>query len=142
MLKQIPKNNNRNNEHNNRENNKIKKIPNDDKLKVLSPSLRQKKRFIKIKIEGNERYEFKKISEKLNEQILTFLGIIEYGKSGIWILREKFDYEKQELVIRVSTKTKEKLIGILSLIDKIENKPINIRIVKISGTLKGLTKKN
>ena len=113
----------------------------DDKLKPLSPSLRLKKRFIKIKIISNKKLDFKEVSENLNEQIILFLGAIEFGKSGIWILRDKFDFEKQELVLKVSTKLKNKLSGVLSLIQEINKTKINIDIINVSGTLKGLENK-
>jgi len=112
----------------------------DIKLKPLSPSLRQKKRFVKFKIVSEKKFEFKELSENLIEQIILFLGIIDFGKGGIWILRDKFDYEKQEIILKVSTKLKDKLIGVLSLITKINNSNINIEVKNVSGTLKGLEK--
>lgn len=112
----------------------------DDKLKPLSPSLRLKKRFIKIKIESDKQFDFKTLSENLNQQIILFLGAVEFSKSGIWILRDKFDDKKQELVLKVSTKLKDRLIGVLSLIQNISNADVNIHILNVSGTLKSLEK--
>lgn len=112
----------------------------DDKLKPLSPSLRLKKRFIKIKIESDKQFDFKTLSENLNQQMILFLGAVEFSKSGIWILRDKFDDKKQELVLKVSTKLKDRLIGVLSLIQNISNTDVNIHILNVSGTLKSLEK--
>jgi len=112
----------------------------DDKLKPLSPSLRLKKRFIKIKIESDKQFDFKTLSENLNQQMILFLGAVEFSKSGIWILRDKFDDKKQELVLKVSTKLKDRLIGVLSLIQNISNADVNIHILNVSGTLKSLEK--
>lgn len=112
---------------------------NDEKLKPLIPTLRQKKRFLKIKIESKRKFLFKEISEFLIAEIILYLGVIDFGKSGIWILRDKFDEKKQELTIKVSTKMKDKLIGVLSLIQKIGNVDIKIKVLKVSGTLKGVS---
>lgn len=112
----------------------------DDKLKPLSPTLRQKKRFILVEIESNKKFDFKEVSENLVEEIITYLGAVEFGKSGIWILRDKFDAKNQRAVLKVSTKTKDKLIGVLSLIQKLSNTDVRIKLLSVSGTLKGLEK--
>lgn len=111
------------------------------KLKPLLPTLRQKKRFIKIKIESSKKFSFKEISEELIENIIIYLGAINFGKEGIWLLKDKFDFENQTIVLKVSTKSKDKLIGVLALINKIAKTECKLNILKVSGTLKGIEKK-
>ena len=112
----------------------------EEKLKSLSPTLRLKKRFIKVQIQSSKKIDFKEFSENITEQILTYLGAIEFGKAGVWILRDKFDEQKQTAILKVSTKTKDKLIGALSLIQKIGNTPCTLKTLRTSGTLKGVEK--
>ncbi len=133
----------------------------DSKLKPLMPSLRQKKRFIRVQIEAlqtckvskglgivseknsltEKKFDFKFISDNLTQKIIYFLGAIDYSNEGVWFLKDKFDFEKQELIIKVSTKLKDKLVGALSLIDKLDKENVNIKIIRVSGTLKGVYKK-
>ncbi len=120
--------------------NKTKNASYDSKLKPLSPTLRTKKRFIRAKIVSDKKFEFKELSESILSQVIMFLGSIEISKSGFWILRDKFNEKNQELVIKVDTRTKEKLIGVLSLIQRIDKTPAKIEIIKVSGTLKGVLK--
>ncbi|MCA9459417.1 MAG: hypothetical protein KC589_04185 [Nanoarchaeota archaeon] len=124
------------------ENNSIKRpiLIKDEKLKPLLPTLRQKKRFIKIKIESTKQFDFKTLSEKLSEEIIWYMGLIDFGIAGVWFLKDKFNLEKQELIIKVGTKHKEKLLASLYLIEKIDNTNIKIHTIKTSGTLKGLEK--
>lgn len=110
----------------------------DSKLKPLSPTLREKKRFVKIKIESDKKFEFKTISEELVDQILVYIGAIDFSKAGIWILRDKFDYDKQELIIKVNVKYKDKFLASLLLLNKIDNNSVKIKTIKTSGTLKGV----
>jgi len=126
----------------NKPNNNPKKQVLDTKLKHLQPTLRQKKRFVKIKIESKKKLEFKEISNSLIEELLSFFGTIEFGKSGIWILRDKFHLEEQTLILKVSTTSKDNLLGVLSLIQKINSEPVNITSIRTSGTLKGVEKSN
>lgn len=110
------------------------------KLKPILPTLREKKRFIKIKLESKKKYDFKTLSNSLNKQILYYLGAIDFGKGGVWILKDKFDFEKQTTIIKVSTKFKDKLIASLALMTKIENDETKLEILRVSGTLKGVEK--
>ena len=112
----------------------------DSKLKPLMPTLRQKKRFIRIQIEGEKKFDFKILSNNLTDQITYFLGAIEFSNSGVWFLKDKFNFEKQEMIIKVSTKSKDKLVGALSLITKLGNENIKIKTLRVSGTLKGVYK--
>lgn len=114
--------------------------PKDDKLKPLLPTLRTKKRFVRVIINSDKKFSFKECSEGLNEEILKYMGSIDYGVYGVWILKEKFNEEKQELVFKVSTKGKDKLLATLQLINKINRVAISISIVRVSGTLKGVYK--
>ena len=112
----------------------------DTKLKPVMPTLRQKKRFIRIQIEEGKKFDFKFLSNNLTEQIIYFLGAIEFSNSGVWFLMDKFNFEKQEMIIKVSTKSKDKLVGALSLITKLGNEDVRIKTLRVSGTLKGVYK--
>lgn len=113
----------------------------DIKLKPLIPTLRQKKRFVKVKIEANRKFDFREISESLVEEIIFYIGAVDFGKSGIWILRDKFDYESQEIVLKVSVSMKDKLVGVLALVRKLGDCNVKLSVVRVSGTFKGLEKK-
>lgn len=111
----------------------------DTKLKPLQPTLRQKKRFIRAVISSKNKLDFKTISENLIEEIISYMGTVEMGKAGVWVLRDKFDFDKQEIILKCSTKSSEKLIGILSLVLFLgNNNPCKIDVKRVSGTLKGV----
>ncbi len=109
----------------------------DDKIKGLLPSYRQKKRIIVFKIESPKKFEFKEISYEILEQLIKFIGAIDLGKGGVWLLREHFHKNKQIGFLRVSTKLKNKVIGALILIRKIKGEDVRVKVLGVSGTLKG-----
>lgn len=111
----------------------------DTKLKPLQPTLRQKKRFIRAVVTSKTKIDFKTISENLIEEVISYMGTVEMGKAGVWVLRDKFDFDKQELIIKCSTKSSDKLIGILSLVLFLgNNNSCKIDVKRVSGTLKGV----
>jgi len=117
----------------------LKKIK-DDKLKPIIPALRVKKRFIRIQIELKTKLEFKDLSRKLTTEIIKFIGEIEYSNSGFWILNDKFDFKKQELILKTKIKSKDKILAALALITKFDKESVKIRTLRVSGTLKGVFK--
>jgi RNase P/RNase MRP subunit POP5 len=111
----------------------------DTKLKPLQPTLRQKKRFIRAVVTSKTKIDFKTISENLIEEVISYMGTVEMGKAGVWVLRDKFDFGKQEIIIKCSTKSSDKLIGILSLVLFLgNNNSCKIDVKRVSGTLKGV----
>lgn len=121
-----------------KDNEKLKTDVKEEKLKVLMPSLKLKKRFIKAQIECSKKLDFKEVSDPLIQEISFYLGVIETSKNGLWVLKERFDYENQIVYIKCSAKIKDKVVGVLSLIQKIGNNDVRIKTLKVSGTLKGL----
>ena len=114
----------------------------EDKLKPLQPTLRTKKRFVKVRVESKKKFDFKQISDKLADELLFYIGAIDYSKAGVWFLKDKFDEKNQELVIKAATKYKDKVIAALALVEEIGGVDVKVSIVRVSGTLKGLEKKD
>lgn len=110
----------------------------DEKLKVLLPTLRTKKRFIKFHVISDKKFEAKELSELLVEELSLMLGALEFSKGGVWFMRESFDEKKQEGIIKTSTKAVRKVRGTLALITRLGNNKVKIKTVKTSSTLKGL----
>lgn len=119
---------------------KNKKQIKEIKLKSLSPTLRVKKRFIKIKINLLENMDFDEISYVTQNSIQKLLGNIQASNSGFWILKDKFDYKNKIFIIKCSLLYTQNIIGCLALISKINKQEVRFDILRISGTLKGLEK--
>jgi len=108
-----------------------------NKMAPLMPSLREKKRYIAFEVISEKPIpEFKKVSSSLWEGILSYLGSYGTAKAGVWILHDKYDPERQRGIIRISRKEVEKVKGSFVLIDNIDNIPVIIRSLGVSGILK------
>ncbi len=111
----------------------------DVKIKGLKPTSRVKKRFLLVKIHSNNsKLEFKEISYLINQHILKILGAYSYGKLGIWILRERYDSEKNTIVFKVTPEGIDLLKATLALGIQHNSNQLKLEVLNVSGTLKQL----
>lgn len=111
---------------------------NDVKIKGLKPTLRVKKRFLLLQVTSEQQFDFKTLSYALNEHLLKVLGAHFYGEEALWIIREQFNQEKQQLVLKVKSSGVDKVKAALAFGIEIDKKIYRFEIKNISGTLKGL----
>jgi RNase P/RNase MRP subunit POP5 len=109
----------------------------EEKLRGLLPTQRQKKRFIRFVINSDTPFSYEQFSSAFLKQLERYLGVIDMGLFGIWLLKDQFSEKNQEGIIRVSIKGQEKTCAALALIDEIQRQPTHIEVRKVSGTLKG-----
>jgi len=112
----------------------------DEKLKILRPTLKMKKRFVKVKINSSKKFKFEEVSKFLSKELIFYIGSIDYSKAGIWLLKDKFNFSKQEFILKTQVSFKEKLIAALLLISKLDKTETRFEVIRVSGTLKGLEK--
>ena len=83
--------------------------------------------------------EFVSIFKQLQKHNITFVAASGRQYPS---MAEKLHMMKDAIYIIAEnggiTKHKEKVLGALALITKLDNAPIRIKVVKVSGTLKGL----
>jgi len=104
----------------------------------LKPSLRVKKRFLLLKIISSAPLTESSLSKGLSSHLLTYLGIKEFGECGFWFLKDKFDYDTQQAIVKISLSSQKNVLGALGFLEEIEGKKVRCDVIKISGTLKGL----
>lgn len=104
------------------------------KIKPLSPSLREKKRYIAFEIVSEKDLSFKQVSETITSVILKFSGITGLAEAGLIILKEKFN--KNKCVLRISTKCVDKVRASFCLTDK----SMILRTLGVSGMLNKMDK--
>jgi ribonuclease P/MRP protein subunit POP5 len=104
------------------------------KLKPLRPSLKEKKRYVVFEITSEDVIALDDLIKAINNQCLAFMGILQFGKAGILILKNQFQNNKG--MIRVCHKYVDYLKMSLLMITEINNKKVNITIKGVSGILK------
>ncbi len=103
----------------------------------LLPSLRQKKRYIVFNVndeKGSLQFTIKEVKKEVEDAIVLFIGQLGMSKAAPMFLKEKF--RNNHFILKVNHKWVDECKAALSLIKKIKNKPVIVKSIITSGTLK------
>jgi len=108
------------------------------KLKILSPTLREKERYIAFQIISEEPISYSDLENAIWNCGLEFFGEYGISKAWLWLVKNLYDEKKQIGVIRTNSKSVFQAIACLSLISRLGDIRVVPKILKVSGTIKGL----
>lgn len=100
----------------------------------LRPSLKQKKRYIVFEIQSTETFSVNDIQKEVDAALLLFLGQLGLAKSSPMFLKEKCKDNK--FIVKVNHNWVDEAVSALILIKTIKKKPVLLRSVVVSGTIK------
>jgi len=109
-----------------------------EKLKILLSTLREKERYISFQIISEEPIIYSDLESAILNTFLDFYGEGGFSKLSLWIVKNLYDTEKQIGIIRCNNKSVQQVIAGLGLISRLGDTRITIKILKVSGTIKGL----
>jgi len=89
-------------------------------MKSLKPSMREKKRYLLIEGEN--------LKENIKNSVMDFIGFLGFAKSGLKFIK----IEKNKVIISVNRETLNHVRASFAVW------PAEIKVIKVSGTLKGL----
>ena len=102
----------------------------------LLPSLRQKKRYVVFELLSDQKFSFPDIKQEVQNAILRFIGYEGMAKASVMILAERFNEEKQRFTVKINNVFVDTMKTALMLSTHIQQKPIIIKSLITSGTLK------
>jgi ribonuclease P/MRP protein subunit POP5 len=103
------------------------------KIKALLPSLREKKRYVAFEVISQSELESNSVKQEIDESCISYLGELNYGKSGIMFLSDK--YKNNKGILRVEVKHVNDIKSCLALTKKIKNNDVIVRSLGTSGIL-------
>ena len=107
-------------------------------LKILKPSLRERKRYISFKVISEEPISYPELESVFWETILEFLGEHGVSRTSVWLVKNLYREKEQIGVIRCNHTSVIPIIACLGLISRLGDKRVVIKVLKVSGTIKGL----
>lgn len=102
------------------------------KIKALSPTLREKKRYIVYEIIADKKFMFNDIKKTIDNANMRFLGELGLAKSGIIHIDS---FKNNRGILKVNNKYVNELKVSLGLIKNINNEKVIVNTVSVSGVL-------
>lgn len=109
-----------------------------EKLKVLPPSLRERKRYILFQVISEEPITYEDLEQAIWNQFLDTFGELGVSRLDMRIVKNLYDQERQTCVISCNNNSVQQVIAGLGLISRLGDSRIIIKVLKVSGTIKGL----
>ena len=111
------------------------------KLKAIPSSLREKKRYVAFEVLSKDKMDIDSIKRAIESSFKEYAGLLGQSKANLYVLKDKFNQEKNRGILRVNNKMLEPLKASFSLIKEINGKKALIHAVGVSGILKKAEKK-
>lgn len=106
------------------------------RLKPLSPTLKEKKRYLAFEIVSEGKIKaFSEVSKQIWASVLSFVGTKGAARLGLKFFSEKYNPNSQRGLIRVIHTGIDELKAALALITSIEQQKVIVRSVGVSGIL-------
>ncbi len=102
---------------------------------MSQPSRRPSYRYIKLKIHAEDLVEFEELLEAYWGTVPGFIGLRDFSEAEAWLIKNKFDYESQEAVLRVERSFEEGFEAALTLVDDFEGKEGFLSVIEVSGSI-------
>ncbi len=112
-----------------------------ERPKTLPPSLRPRWRYIAYQVMSEEKVKLEDLMNTIWHSILNFLGEAGASQSGIWIIKNTYDENRQMGLIRCKHTAVEQVRTALALVQRVGDTRIVIRVLGVSGTIKTAKKK-
>lgn len=100
---------------------------------------RVRRRYLALKVEGEKPSSERDLVRAIWNSILQLFG--EYGASQTNLYLVEFNPEDGYAILRCSHKTVDMVRAAIATITRVNEKPVAIHVVRVSGTLKSLRKK-
>ncbi len=109
-----------------------------EKLKISLPTLRERDRYIAFQVISEYEIVYSDLEAAIWNTLLDFYGEFGVSQMSLWIIKNLYDEEKQIGLIRCNNKSVPKVVAGLGLVSRLGDNRVTIKILKISGTIKGL----
>jgi len=112
------------------------------RLKPLMPALKEKKRYLAFEIISKSKIKaFSEVSKAIWASTLAYAGARGTARMGLIVFGDVYNAEKQRGLARVGHRSIDELKASLALINQIEQQPVVVRTLGVSGILAKATKK-
>jgi ribonuclease P/MRP protein subunit POP5 len=109
-----------------------------DKLRILLPTLKERDRYISFQIISDEDVSYSDLESAVWDTMLDFFGESGVSKTSVWLIKNLYDEKKKTGAIKCNNKSVTQVIASLGLLSRLGDNRVLFKILKVSGTIKGL----
>lgn len=106
-------------------------------MKTLPPTLRNKKRYIAIRVFTEKKIDRKELVHGIWNNTISLFGDYGAAKTGLWV----HDFDGEYAIIECHHQYRNEIEQILSITHFINEKRTKIEILGVSGTINKVKKK-
>jgi len=99
-----------------------------------------RRRYLALKIDSEESLEHKAVSDAIWSAVLRLFGEVGASQAGLFMVRS--DTQKGHIVLRCWHKALPMVRAAIASITIIGGKPAAVHVLRVSGTLKALSRKS
>jgi len=96
-------------------------------------------RYLAIQVESEDTLEEEDVKEAVWTAVHQLFG--EYGASKAGLFLVEYDKQKKYAVLRCGHKALPMVHASVASVTKIKDKPVSLHVLRVSGTLRALSKK-
>ena len=108
-------------------------------LKPIPPTQRERNRYLVFEAISDSPLKRDEIIRAIQNSCLNFLGELGTSKTGLWLM--DWDDGKKKGILKVTHKTVDEVRASMALVKEIGRKPCILRVLGVSGTVKGAREK-
>jgi ribonuclease P/MRP protein subunit POP5 len=118
-----------------------KKTVKTKKMKILPPTARKKHRYVRFQVLSDEPIVYSDLDAAVWNTALDFYGEFGVASMDLWLVKNLYDRKQQIGILRCVHTAVPAVIACLGLITRLGDTRVSTKILKVSGTIKGLVKK-
>jgi ribonuclease P/MRP protein subunit POP5 len=113
-------------------------------LSTISPSLRGRRRYIVFEVISEREIDKKALLKEIWDSIYSLYGALGASESKLWLIEydktKDTDIDKGKGILRCAHDKVEEVRAALACIHSVNEARVGIRVIGISGTIKGATR--
>lgn len=98
-----------------------------------------RRRYLALQIECKNQLQEKEVADALWNAALRLFGEVGLSQAGLYLVH--FDSENNHAILRCSHKSLPMIRAAVASITKIDNKQAAVHVLRVSGSLKALSRK-
>lgn len=111
------------------------------KLNPLPPTLREKQRYLVFGIISKKDFELNELVSTVWDKAQQLFGEVGTAEFSLWVPANLYDKTKKIAIARCNHTSVEKMRAVLASIRDINNEPVLIHILGVTGTIRSARRK-